>query len=276
MHIDSYFAISNSNLDDAEFVLFGIPYDQSQSFISGSRFAPNAVRVASWNLESHSPFFDFDLDFAKVCDAGNINVDGNFQNILINVEKFFQNIKGKIPIGIGGEHTISYAIVRNLEVDCYLVIDAHLDLRDEFDGSKFNHACTCRRISDLGLDIIYLGVRSYTREEMDYAKEKGFKIFNPFNVDIEKIGDLLSPYDKIYFSIDFDGFDPAYATVSTPEPFGLNPSIVLEIFENFANKIVGMDISEIVPDISYKTPILGARIIQEFIASKSLSSTPKL
>ncbi len=276
MHIDSYFAISNSDLEDAEFVIFGVPYDRSQSFIPGSRFAPNAVRVASWNLESYSPFFDVDLDFVRVCDTGNINVDGGFQSVLRNVEDFFAKIKGKTPIGIGGEHTISYSIVRNLKVDCYLVIDAHLDLRNEFDGDRYNHACTCRRVSELGLDLVYIGVRSCTKEEMEYARERGFKIFKPFDFEIEKLEDCLSPYDRIYLSIDFDGFDPSYVTVSTPEPFGMNPTMVLDIFDRFVDRIVGLDIVEIVPDSNYKTPMLGARIVQEFVASKSLSSNKKL
>lgn len=276
MHIDSYFALSNSKLENADFVVFGVPYDMSQSFIPGSRFAPHAIRVASWNLESYSPFFDVDLDFVKVCDAGNVNVDGSFEKILDNVEDFVSKVGNKVLICLGGEHTVSYAVAKNLDFECYLVIDAHLDLRDEFDGSRFNHACTCKRVSELGVNIVYLGVRSCTKEELSYARERGFKVFNPFQIDFKKIEDCLSPYDKIYLSIDFDGFDPSYVTVSTPEPFGLNPSIVLKIFENFSDRIVGIDITEIVPDQNYVTPTLGARLVFEFIASKALSSNKKL
>ncbi len=277
MHIDSHFSLSNSDLEDADFVVFGIPYDKSQSFIPGSRFAPNAVRVASWNLESYSSIFDFDLDFVKVCDAGNVNVDGDFVTVLKNVEDFLSNLKG-LPIAIGGEHTVSYAVVKPLKRDfCYLVVDAHLDLRDSFDNDPFNHACTCRRISELGLDIVYLGVRSYTREELEYARDMNFKVFKPFDLKFDEVRDVLDTYDKIYLSIDFDGFDPSFAPgVSTPEPFGLNPWMIVEIFREFSDRIVGMDLVEIVPDRSYVTPMLGARLIFEFIASKALSSSKKL
>ena len=278
MHIDSFFSLSNSDLNSAEFVVVGIPYDRSQSFLPGSRFAPNAIRIASWNLESYSSIFDVDLDFLKVCDVGNVNVDGDFTNVIKNVENFVSSVKGKVLISLGGEHTVSYAVVRALNDEfCYLVIDAHLDLRNTFDNDPFNHACTCRRISELGVDIVYLGARSYTKEELEFAKSKGFKIFKPFNLRMEEIEDVLSSYDKIYLSIDVDGFDPSFAPgVSTPEPFGLNPSITLEIFRRFSKKIVAMDIVEVVPDENYVTPMLCARIIFEFIASKSLSSTEKI
>ncbi|ADB58160.1 agmatinase [Archaeoglobus profundus] len=278
MHIDSFFSLSNSDLDSAEFVVAGIPYDRSQSFLPGSRFAPNAIRIASWNLESYSSIFDVDLDLLRICDAGNINVDGDFNVVLKNVENFVSKVKDKVLISLGGEHTVSYAVVRALGNDfCYLVIDAHLDLRESFDNDPYNHACTCRRISELGIDIIYLGARSYTKEELEFARYKNFKIFKPFNFKIDELEDVLSSYDKVYLSIDVDGFDPSFAPgVSTPEPFGLNPTITLEIFRRFSEKIVAMDLVEVVPDDNYVTPMLCARIIFEFLASKSLSSTEKL
>ena len=88
MHIDSFFACANSELDEAEFVIFGVPYDATQSFKPGSRFAPTAIREASWNLENYSLYFNFNLDFAKICDAGNVNVDVSFDRILRKHLKF--------------------------------------------------------------------------------------------------------------------------------------------------------------------------------------------
>ncbi len=277
MHIDSFFACSNSDLDDAEFVVFGVPYDATQSFKPGSRFAPNAIREASWNLENYSLYFDFDLDFVKVCDAGNVNVDGNFDVICQNVEEFLEKIDGKVPIGLGGEHTVTYAILKGLNVDpgeiCYVAFDAHFDLRDEFDCNRFNHACTTRRIIELGVgDVILIGVRSGTREELLFAKERGINYFHPwqsFDDIIEEVGRIVGDR-RIYLSIDMDAFDPAFAPgVSTPEPFGLNPIVMLKFFESFSEKVLAVDVVEVVPDSDRITQTLAAKLVFEFIASQS-------
>ena len=276
MHIDSYFSLSNSDLNSAEFVIFGIPYDRSQSFRSGSRFAPSEIRIASWNLESYSSFFEVELDLVKVHDAGNVNADGDFESVMKNVEDFLSGIdlSKQIPIALGGEHTVSYAVVRALKPECYLVFDAHLDLRYSFDNELYNHACTCRRIAELGIDIVFVGARSYTKEELDFARSSNFRIYNPLNFKVEKLVDDLSCYNRIYLSIDVDVFDPAYApSVSTPEPFGLNPIVMLDVFRALSDKVFAMDIVEAIPDHNYVTPMLCAKLIFEFIASKTLSST---
>ena len=86
MHIDSFFACSNSSLEEAEVVLFGIPYDATQSFKPGSRFAPTAIREASWNLEDFSVYFRRGVG-VRFCDAGNVCVDGSFEDIIFESEK---------------------------------------------------------------------------------------------------------------------------------------------------------------------------------------------
>lgn len=271
MHIDSYFSLANSYLDDAEFVILGIPYDATQSFISGSRFLPNAVREASWNLESYSPFFDFDLDDVRICDAGNINVDGSFGDVVRRIEEFYQNLEAT-PIAIGGEHTISYACSKNFDDVCYVAFDAHLDLRDEFDGSKFNHACTIKRIYERFNDVVLIGVRSGTEEEMRFAEEnlQTFYAWEVIENGMEWVVRKID-CDRIYLSIDMDVFDPAFATVSTPEPFGLHPMHFLRFIEKFDKRIVGLDVVEAIPDQNKKTQTLVAKIIFEFIASQRWS-----
>uniref|UniRef100_A0A7J2THS7 Agmatinase n=1 Tax=Archaeoglobus fulgidus TaxID=2234 RepID=A0A7J2THS7_ARCFL len=269
MHIDSYFSISNSKIDEADYVIYGIPYDATQSFKPGSRFAPNAIREASWNLESYSQFFSFDLSLAKICDAGNIFCDGSFFEIGKRVEEFLSKVKG-IPIALGGEHSISVLTTKKFKKSCFLVFDAHFDLRDEFDGSKFNHACTSRRIFEEGFEVIILGVRSGSREEREFADRNG--IVYRFSWNLEKASEvieILESYDRIYLSIDVDAFDPCFAPgVSTPEPFGLNPAIILPIFSEISERVVAMDIVEVVPDENKITQTLAAKVIFEFIASR--------
>ena len=274
MHIDSYFSLSNSTPEKAEYLIFGIPYDATQSFKPGSRFAPNAIREASWNLESYSMYFDFDLSFSKICDAGNINVDGSFNQILERTSEFLSKVKA-LPIALGGEHTISYACIQHLKDVCYLTLDAHLDLRDEFDGSKFNHACTVRRVYEKYESgeierVVQIGVRSGTAEERDFARKKGIEVYYAWDVmeDLDWVLKRLEDYDNVYISLDMDVFDPSFAPgVSTPEPFGLNPLHFLKLVDELSERIVGFDLVEVVPDENKVTQALAAKLISELISA---------
>ncbi|MEM1578543.1 MAG: agmatinase [Archaeoglobaceae archaeon] len=269
MHIDSYLSISNSKLEDAEFAVYGIPYDATQSFKPGSRFAPNAIREASWNLESFSQFFSCDLSSVRICDAGNVLCDGSFEDIGKRVDDLLNKISG-IPIALGGEHTVSILASKKFKKSCFLVFDAHFDLRDEFDGNKFNHACTMRRIFDSGFEVVIVGVRSGCREEREFADRNGIEYV--FSWEIKGVRDILELVEDqrhIYLSIDMDAFDPSFAPgVSTPEPFGLNPNIILPLFSEIAEKIIAMDIVELVPDAGKITQTLAAKILFEFISAK--------
>ncbi|MCS7129799.1 MAG: agmatinase [Archaeoglobaceae archaeon] len=269
MHIDNYFSISNSEMEKAEFVIYGIPYDATQSFKPGSRFAPNAIREASWNLESYSQFFSFDLSLAKVCDAGNINCDGSFEEIGRRVEELLDKVSG-IPVAIGGEHSISVLTTKKFKNSCFLVFDAHFDLRDEFDGNKFNHACTTRRIFEQGFDVVIIGVRSGCKEEKIFADRNGISYIFSWDLnEFEDIEKLVEDYKRIYLSIDTDAFDPSFAPgVSTPEPFGINPKVLLELFSEIPERIVALDFVEVVPDENKITQTLIAKLIFEFIAGK--------
>lgn len=271
MHIDSYFSISSSDLKDAEYVLFGIPYDATQSFKAGSRFAPNAIREASWNIESYSNLFDVELGLVRICDAGNVNCDGGFEEIAERIDNFMSRINA-FPIAIGGEHTVSFAVSRNFDDACYIAFDAHFDLREEFDGSRYNHACTIRRVYETGMDTFIFGVRSGTKDEKEFAREKGIKWLYSWDFDVKRAIKMVEEYKKIYLSLDIDAFDPSFAPgVSTPEPFGITPIEFIRFVENIAGKVVGFDLCEVVPDSNKVTQSLAAKIIFEVIAAKVVS-----
>lgn len=269
MHIDSHFSISNSEKGEADFVIYGVPYDATQSFKPGSRFAPNAIREASWNLESYSNIFDVELSMVKVCDAGNINCDGSFEEIVERVNDFLRSLDA-LPIAIGGEHSISVAATSKFKDSCFVVFDAHFDLREEFDGYKYNHACTTRRVLEKGMEVAIFGVRSGTREERKFAERKGINFLYSWDFEPKKALKLVENFDRIYISLDMDAFDPAFAPgVSTPEPFGLKPLDFLRFLEGVAERVVAFDVVEVVPDSNKITQTLAAKLIFEFIAAKS-------
>ena len=272
MHIDSFFATSNSSVSDADYVIFGIPYDATQSFKPGSRFAPNAIREASWNLESYSLYFDYNLDFARIADGGNVNCDGSFEEVSERVSKFLEKINA-IPIVMGGEHTVSYMVARNLEDFTYLVFDAHFDLREGFDSNPYSHACTTRRVMEMADDVIIAGVRSGTKEEREFAENSGVEVYYSWDLleyGFEDLLDSLESKQRMYLSLDMDVFDPSFAPgVSAPEPFGINPYEFLKVIDEAADRIIAFDIVEVVPDTNMVTQTLSAKLINEFIASNA-------
>jgi len=280
------FADSESSYEESEFVIFGVPFDRTTSFRGGARFAPNSIREASINLESFLIDPEFYFREVKIHDMGNLYESGNAIDMIEDVNSIFSEIvgDGKFPIMLGGEHSVTIGTLDTLKrIGASIVfIDAHSDFRDSYLNEKFSHACVARRAFEkLGKDrILSVGIRSVSPEEYLDNDFKNLRYFTSFNVRetgikkvIEKINEMGN---KIYLSIDMDGIDPAYApAVATPEPYGLTPWDVREIIFSIGEKLVGADIVEIVPHYdSGNTSMLGAKLVQEIIASKKIKSHP--
>ncbi|AAY80230.1 agmatinase [Sulfolobus acidocaldarius] len=275
------------NKTTSPFVIVGIPLDITSSFRPGSRFAPSVIREVAQYIEFYSMRTGIDMGEIGFSDVGDIvmhpsNVEENIKRIKDVVSYFSE--KGKIVVSIGGEHSITVGTTEGTNADCVLSIDAHLDLRDEYMGYKYDHACVMRRISERGVKIIELGTRAVSKEELEYANQKGIMYLNPRQVNLlgirgtaEKVKRGLAECKRIYLTYDMDGIDPAYAPgVATPEPEGLDPTTVLEIVNMVTDKrIVGFDVVEISPphDPSNITSVLASRFILETasIIFKSLS-----
>lgn len=214
-----------------------------------------------------------------ICDLGDLEESENVSYVIDSVETSVSSIRkdNKIPIMLGGEHSITVGAIRSF-TDCSLVIiDAHSDFRDEYMGSKYNHACVTRRALDLlGPGKIFsLGTRSVSLEEYRAEEFSNVKFFMADEIRhrgiTEVTKELLSLVgDKVYFSIDIDGIDPAYAPAAgTPEPYGILPSDVRYLINNLAKKTVGFDIVEFSPLYDNgNTAMLAAKLIQDFIGSR--------
>ena len=270
------FADAVSSFSDADIVIYGIPYDRTSTFRSGSREAPDAVRRASYNFEV-SHFEHGKLLEAKIHDFGNVDD-------LIRPEDMSDEIKfsvspavndDKFVIAIGGEHSVTPPIVELHKDISVISIDAHLDSRDEFMGSPYSHACTMRRCAEhAGIDNVFvLGVRSISEEELDRDDViPHITSYEIMDTGIEKaVRRALDAVknEKVYLTIDIDGVDPAFAPgTGTQEPFGLMPMDVKKVINAIGERLAGMDVVEISPpyDPSGVTSVLGARYIKEGIA----------
>lgn len=256
------FVDSNFSYDESRFVILGAPYDRTCDFRRGSREGPNAIRRASYNIESYVPEYDVSISRMKICDLGNMEISERFLDELYERTRKIAS-DGKLPILLGGEHTISYSGVKACDPDRVVVLDAHLDLRDEYLGNRFSHACVSRRICDLvgPENLVIVGARTGSEEDYEFAERNGIR-FCGFSEAVEG--------ERIYLSLDMDVIDPAYApAVSTPEPFGAEPKAVRKFIASIAPRVIGFDVVEVAPMYDCgQTSMIAAKLIIEFIAAK--------
>ncbi|ACV23985.1 agmatinase [Methanocaldococcus fervens] len=272
----SKFIMANASYEDADGVIYSIPYDETTSFKPGTREGGNAIRTASWGLETYSPILDRDLSELKYCDLKDLDLYGNQVEIFNTIQSVSKEIlkDGKKIIVFGGEHSITYPIVKAVKdvYNDFIVIqfDAHCDLRDEYLGNKLSHACVMRRVYELTKDIFQFGIRSGDKEEWDFAKENN--IYLKMDLMNEEDLEFIKSLDKpIYLTVDIDVLDPAYAPgTGTPEPCGFSTKELfnsLYLLKEVKDRIIGFDIVEVSPiyDIANITAIAAAKIARELM-----------
>lgn len=279
MDFPNYFADAEADFNEADFIIFGVPYDKTSSFRIGASEAPKEIRKASWNFETYNLKTGVDLRDIKFHDYGDIKVKNDSPNDMVKkICEFTSTLlkKNKFPIVIGGEHSITPGIVNAYPDDlAVLSLDAHLDFRQQYENEPYNHACVIRRIADY-IDInniAVFGVRSAEKEELEDAKNKGLFYIDSYRIrekgTKKALDDIKNRFkDKqIYLTLDIDVLDPAYAPgTSTPEPFGLTPFDVLDCIECFSSQLIGFDIVEVCPPYDRgETALLAAKLIRYVI-----------
>lgn len=273
------YAGAEADYNEADAVIFGVPYDHTACFKAGAREAPWAIRRASYNFEEIHFEHGIHQELPAVCDYGNCDDFVLPEDMMSEVEFAVGPAvrDGKFPIVIGGEHSVNIPVIRSFEKDDIAVIsiDAHLDSRDEYLGTPYSHACVMRRAAEhVGLDNVFvLGARAIGEEELDRDDVIPFiSSYEIFDIGISKtIERALESVrnERIYLTIDIDGIDPAFAPgTGTPEPFGLMPMDVKKVIDAVGDRLAGFDVVEVSPpsDPAGITSILAARYINEVIA----------
>nr|MDO8081478.1 agmatinase [Candidatus Freyarchaeota archaeon] len=261
--------------EEADFALFGVPFDGTSSYLPGARFGPSVIREASGNLESFSLRSLKDAEDAKVCDLGDIAVvQGDVHQTVDRVEKVVieLNQDHKKIIMLGGEHTMTLGVIRGLGRNVGIIdFDAHMDLRSEYLDQQLTHATFMRKILDEGSEILQVGIRSICREEYEFASQKNWNYVTSLEIQKEgikkaadKIKEFQSERERTYLTIDMDVLDPAYApNVGNPEPGGLTSSQLIDLLE-VCDKVVGFDVVEVTHG-GRITAIAAAKIILELL-----------
>lgn len=262
------------DFEKARAVIISAPYEGTVTYRKGTKNGPAAILEASSNMELFDDELNVETHKIGIHTLPPLNIaDLPVDNMIDEVYKTEKDVlkAGKIPVLIGGEHSVTIGAVKAAKEAApdisVLQLDAHYDLRDEYGGSKNNHACVARRIQEIA-PLVQLGARSISKEEKDFLSGQNniAKTVSAYDILTDllwdrKILDALT--EKVYITIDLDVLDPAIMpAVGTPEPGGLSWYLLLDMLKMVAQQkdIVGFDVVEL-------TPIEG-NISSDFLASK--------
>ncbi len=244
--------------ESAKYVIIPVPFDSTTYYGPNARNGPHAVIRASRQL----PLYDWESKSVPVekgvfCTAELEPVRGDARLTIERLRQVCEEIvdDGKKPVILGGEHSLSLAGVRAAKPDSVLVLDAHADAWDEFEGSKWSHACVSRRIhEETGGAVSVAGVRSISEEESEYSKKKGFNVFYANKSTVGSV--LKSLKGRVYVSVDVDVFDSSLMpSTGTPEPGGLGWEQVCSLLKAVSRKnVVGFDLTELAPIPGLEAP----------------------
>jgi len=253
--------------DNAKIVILPIPYDGTSTWIKGADKGPEAIIEASDSIELYDIETETEVYALGIHTAPPVL---DFESPEAMVEASYQRAKhylndDKYLVTIGGEHSVSCGIIKafsekfdNLTI---LQIDAHADLRDEYHGSKYNHACVMRRAQEFG-NVVQVGIRSMCIEEKPNMIAENMFFAHQIRLNNHWLNDVTSQLTQnVYLTIDLDGFDPSVIpSTGTPEPGGLDWWQVCDLVKlvNQRCNIVGFDVVELCPNPNAKSSDLAA------------------
>lgn len=233
-----------------KFDLLGICFDKTQTLRKGAANAPIHLRKVFPKLETFISGVDLSEFFIK--DLGNI-YPKNMKEIGSSLEKIRFT---SFPIVFGGEHSVSYPMVKKIKPKIVVHVDAHPDLEN-----KEDHTGVLRKIGkEIGYENIFLyGVRIMSKEEARFIKENKIKLAN--------LSDLAKLRGEIYLTIDFDALDPSIlSAVGNPEPGGLRFNDVVDVVRVLAKNLIGIDFVEFTPDKNYVNDIIAGKLVYSSLA----------
>ena len=262
------------DLDKAKVVILPVPYEGTVTYRQGTKNGPSAIIEASSNME----LFDEELNVEthKIgiytmppMEVANVSPEHMVSMVYKTVRDLLSG--GKFPVVIGGEHTVSLGAVKAMKESVgefsVLQLDAHSDLRNEYGGTKLNHACVGRRLQEMA-PLTQLGIRSISKEDKEFLDGQNniSRLVSAYDILNDSLWDRKTQEalkEKVYITIDLDVFDVSIMpAVGTPEPGGLGWYLMLDILRMVvqSKEIVGFDVVELSP--------LEGNVAPDFLASK--------
>ena len=274
-------------IDQSRVSLLGVPYDGTCCFRPGARFGPSAVREDSYGIETYCPQLNLDLEDINFADIGSLNVPLGDAKLTLDYISDATNIllKNNLkPLIIGGEHSITIGIIKSIITNypdlIMLQLDAHADLRDEWLGSKFSHACTMKRCLEIlpSKKIFQIGIRSGTKPEFLEMNNNKSLIQYTLGENAKSLEKALKSFKgrPIYLTFDLDWFDPSIMPgTGTPEPGGYfwgDFAAIINVIKS--HNLIGADVVELSPKLDNTgiSSILAAKVIRSLIMLLDKSS----
>lgn len=251
--------IQQCSLKDAGFAVLPVPYEKTVSYGSGTGKGPAAIIEASNQLETWDGHSNPSALGIHTCEM--IDCKPDAEKVIDNIAKAVKDIlhAGSMPVVLGGEHTVTYGVIKGF-IDAgfndfgVVQIDAHADLRDEYEDDPLSHACAMKRIIDMDIPLYQLGIRAFCEAEKQERESNSNISFQDAdelvtnNIQAIKLPDNFPK--QVFFTIDIDGLDPSvFPSTGTPVPGGLAWYQTLNIFESVAQQrqIIGFDLMEFAP-----------------------------
>lgn len=254
---------------DSRIIILPVPYDETSTWMKGSDKGPEAILEASVNLEFYDVETSSEAHLAGIHTVQSITVKDTPENLVEAVRQRILSLlrDDKFPVIIGGNHTVPIgafqAYSEVYEDLTILQLDAHADLRPEYEGSPLNHACAMARARECA-PIVQVGIRSMSKDEVPYLQEdRMFFSHNLYNDKTLYTKALEKLSANVYLTIDLDVFDPSLMpSTGTPEPGGPDYFELMHFLRDViaTRNLVGFDVVELCPSGTNKAP--------DFIASK--------
>jgi agmatinase len=283
--------------DDAAYVLVGAPLDATTTFQPGTRFGPGRVRRFAETFDDYDRRTDAAFTDLGVHDAGDLRAWDDVPDYLhvLRGDLYDAVTDGAVPLTVGGEHTVTAAGLAAVDPDVAVVVDAHLDLRDAYDGNPWSHACALRRALDGGpawdgadddasagtagvapdgwppsVDrLVVVGARTGSPDEWARADAPDVTVVPPAEAAdwaAAVPADDRFADESVYLSVDVDGVDPGFAPgTGTMEPFGLTPHDVRAVVRAVAPRADGCDVVEVNDRDDGQAAALGGKLLREFV-----------
>lgn len=254
-----------------------VPYDRTASYAAGARNGPDAILLASRQLESWDEALGLDPTRAGLATYAPLEPMAEGPRPMLDaVRDGIAEIRaaGQVPVLLGGDHALTIGAVEGVAASVpdlgVLQIDAHADMRESYEGSAFSHACVMRRVRERH-PAVSVGIRSYSEDEADHMRRAEVTVHSPHDLRAASgpgaLLDVLPP--NVYVTIDVDGLDPSIMpSTGTPEPGGLLWDEVNALLAWTAShrRIVGFDVVELAPIPGLHAPdYLAARLVHRTI-----------
>ncbi|WP_440989077.1 agmatinase [Haloarchaeobius baliensis] len=260
--------------DDAAYVVVGAPLDVSTTFQPGTRFGPDRIRRFAETFDDYDHHTDSHFSDLGVADHGDVRAWDDAAEYLDYLEGVCTDVvwDDATPLVLGGEHTVTLANVRATDPDVFVCLDAHLDLRAEYDGNELSHATVTRHVLEVADEAVILGARTGSEAEWERASQDDVTVVPP-----DEVADWTPEFGDrdVYCSVDIDGADPGFAPgTGTMEPFGLTPREMRDVVRavGATGDVVGFDVVEVNDRDDGQAASLGGKLLREFVFADAAGS----